>query len=634
MQDAPDEKGRGPFHWACWNGAEGEVAAAIGAGADVEQTDADGATGMHLAAHDGHVGVIRLLLKAGARAGAVDAAGVAPLHEACANGHAPAAAELLAAGADPCAADADGITPLHLACARADVLRVLLTCPLSSVDVRDRARRTPLHFAARHGNADSVAQLLLAGADPLAADSRNHTAAYWACEGGHAEAARALATHGGPAAIDALAVRAACRLDFVGVVRSIAFAGLPRGALHLARSAAMAEELIKAGAAPDERDKNGRAPLHSACMLQRPEVVRALLSHGARADVADAQGRTPLHLAKQADVALALLDAGADIDAADADGLSPLHSACASDCADVAQVLVARGADLRAADARGATPLHMVCDDALAAALADAGADVRAVDRHGFTPLMRACFHNRVGVVHQLVLRGAADAAAAAAFTPLHCAAAGNAVECARYLLSCGADPSARDADSRTPLYLACERNSEQMVSVLLEAGAWDESALETACEPCMLCSDGILRALIERAEDLAVVDWSADILFYMCEKRKFDIARMMIQRGADPLRVNQDHGITPLHAACKYDTDGGFVREFATEENIAACARICPLTLLHCACAFKNTEAAAVLLRRGARADAPHPTTGETPLQLAGSEEWVEQVMHKSMHS
>jgi ankyrin repeat protein len=97
-------------------------------GADVNATDAEGATSLHWAARTGRVDLLKPLLEAGAVLDATDRSGLTPLHAAAGHGHVDAAALLIAGGARCNAQDRQGWTPLYWAVKRnhvrvADLLR-------------------------------------------------------------------------------------------------------------------------------------------------------------------------------------------------------------------------------------------------------------------------------------------------------------------------------------------------------------------------------------------------------------------------------------------------------------------------------------------------------------------------------
>lgn len=59
------------------------------------------------------------------------------------------------------------------------------------------------------------------------------------------------------------------------------------------------KQALQAGAAVDERDRQGRTPLLLAVELGNMELAKELLDHGANPAATDAAGRTPLALARQ-----------------------------------------------------------------------------------------------------------------------------------------------------------------------------------------------------------------------------------------------------------------------------------------------------------------------------------------------
>jgi ankyrin repeat protein len=84
-----------------------------------------------------------------------------------------------------------------------------------------------------------------------------------------------------------------------------------------------AEELLKEGANPDARDRNGKTPLGFASMRGHDDVVQTLLRYGAKVNLGDRTGTPPLcwAVAKGHDVvAETLLRYGADKDLKDDDG--------------------------------------------------------------------------------------------------------------------------------------------------------------------------------------------------------------------------------------------------------------------------------------------------------------------------
>ncbi len=145
-------------------------------------------------------------------------------------------------------------------------------------------------------------------------------------------------------------------------------------------------------------------------------AVKALLKDGADANAAQGDGMSALHwAAERGDAALAevLIVAGANIQAQTRIGqYTPLHLAGKSGSAAVATALLKAGADVNVRSTNsGVTPLHMAASSGNAATvtvLIDAKADLNAKENEaGQTPLIFAAGLNRVETIKVLLARGA-----------------------------------------------------------------------------------------------------------------------------------------------------------------------------------------------------------------------------------
>jgi ankyrin repeat protein len=163
----------------------------------------------------------------------------------------------------------------------------------------------PLVHAARGLNADGVAILLQAGADPNSANTDRD---------GNAPL-HAVSSHN-------------------GTVQPVIDAGVR-----------VMKELIARGADARARNKRGATPLQFAA-AQRPELVALLLAAGADVRAADVDGTTPLHRAAhggQRDTVKLLLDRGADVNAEEQGGLTPLLIARDRKDREMEQLIASRG---------------------------------------------------------------------------------------------------------------------------------------------------------------------------------------------------------------------------------------------------------------------------------------------------
>uniref|UniRef100_A0A8C5P6F2 Ankyrin repeat domain 49 n=1 Tax=Leptobrachium leishanense TaxID=445787 RepID=A0A8C5P6F2_9ANUR len=95
---------------------------------------------------------------------------------------------------------------------------------------------------------------------------------------------------------------------------------------------------------------------------------------------------------------------------------------------------------------------------------------VNTADEDHYTPLHRASYNGHLGIVRELVARGAdVHAVTVDWWTPLHSACKWNNTSVASFLLQHGADINAQTKGLLTPLHLASgNRDSRQMLELLL----------------------------------------------------------------------------------------------------------------------------------------------------------------------
>lgn len=421
------------------------VSRLVAASADVNGTQADGATALQWAAHWDTLEAVDQLLRAGADVNAANDLGVTPMALACENGSAAVAERLLEADADANA-----------------------TLPVQGESV--------LMTAALTGNVDLVELLLNNGADVNARTiTSGQTALMWAISENHVETVRLLLDHGAD-------VRASSNGGFTPM-------------LFAARQGnrASAEMLMAAGARVDAAGE-GQVPLVVAIERGRVPFARFLLEHGADPNVMMRNGDTPLTAA----LAIGGRQRGYDPDAVvrePPDKLDLIRDLIASGADPNGQRGVplpgsrvfspdgqASGLDRGPTDpdnfgvARswtGATPFWVAAhkaDVTLMRLLIDAGADPMLTTDDGTTSLMVAAglghagdryerfwsFASALEAVTLLVEQGAeVDASNEAGFTALHGAAFVGADAVAQYLVEHGIDLNAQDFADRTPYRIA-----------------------------------------------------------------------------------------------------------------------------------------------------------------------------------
>ncbi|RLN08898.1 protein S-acyltransferase 24-like [Panicum miliaceum] len=161
----PDALGYHALQWAALNNRVAAAQYILEHGADVNAIDHTGQTALHWSAVRGHIQVAELLLKEGAKVDAADLYEYQTIHVAAQYGQTAFLYHIVAKwNADYDVPDYDGRSPLHWAAYKgfADTIRLLLF--LGAYRARqDKEGCTPLHWAAIRGNLESCTVLVQAG---------------------------------------------------------------------------------------------------------------------------------------------------------------------------------------------------------------------------------------------------------------------------------------------------------------------------------------------------------------------------------------------------------------------------------------------------------------------------------------
>lgn len=312
--------------------------------------------------------------------------------------------------------------------------------------------------------------------------------------------------------------------------------------------------------------------------------------------------------------------------------------------------LVAKGADINQRNSAGYTPLlsalsalpfaHRETADALIAA----GADVncrRHDGRFDDTPLLLAAQKGFSSTVELLLKAGAEVNAVASGTTALIAAAARNHTHVVSMLLTAGATVHHRDIDGRSALFYAYLNKNEDIVKILLAAGA--SLNLPEAAE-CGQTEQ--VRRLLEIGAD---VNEGAPIVGAAAEEHS-DIVGLLIAAGAD-IDAQDIAGNTALHHAARWGNtdiakqllaagaDANIANDdeetpftLAVRNGQTECLRLllaerkCEhlnsltqgTTLLHMAVDGAHAEIASLLIEAGADLNRTNVYHKETPLTLA----------------
>ena len=225
-------------------------------------------------------------------------------------------------------------------------------------------------------------------------------------------------------------------------------------------------------------------------------------------------------------------------------------------------VLAGTGFLLAAPD--GTTALHRaVYEDRTkdAKELLAAGADPSVRNRYGVMPLFLACANGNEELVRALLQAGArAGERSGGGVSPLMTAARTGCVGPVKALLEAGAHAAARDAKGQSALMWAAVEGHSEVVEILLQAGAERDGALASGFTAWFFGArqghGGVIDILLAHgAEVNAVIDQGGggraprkgtSALILAIENGHFDLARRLLEAGADPNDLRSGHA--PLH--------------------------------------------------------------------------------------
>ena len=312
-------------------------------------------------------------------------------------------------------------------------------------------------------------------------------------------------------------------------------------------------------------------PVADAARRGDLDAVRGWLQTGEDANGAHGDGMSALHwAADRGDRPMAemLLHAGANPNAVTRIGdYSPLHIASASGHTSVIELLLLAGADVLAVTTSGSvTSLHLAAASGVgpaAAMLLDHGAEIDAVETAwGQTPLIFASALGRVDTVDVLLAKGA-DPSITTKVVDL--VTEGRLAEAARgrqrEVLAAFEEGGVRATSRQVQAAVLAART--RYLSGDLEDEMED---VASSTRPPIIDTKGGLTALLHAARQghmgavTALLDGGADInqgsagdatspLLMATINGQFDLAMLLIARGADPNKVATLNGVAPLWA-------------------------------------------------------------------------------------
>ncbi len=214
----------------------------------------------------------------------------------------------------------------------------------------------------------------------------------------------------------------------------------------------------------------------------------------------------------------------------------------------------------------GRAPLGMACrkgEKEIAELLIEKGADLNAKDKLGTCPMDGAAIAGEVALIELLLAKGAELSPYA-----INAAAQGGSKETCAFLLEKGSDVNSKDAFGATPIFIAIERNHEDVFAFLIEKGAevnvqadnkrtpLHVAAAEGRLEMCKVLIDK--GAKLEFKEDENMVTYGMDIkegnsgftpLHIAAIQGDMPLVELLVEKGAD-VNAKSRKGMTPVSCA------------------------------------------------------------------------------------
>ena len=595
---------------------------------DINAIDSDGNTLLHLCAALNDYSSIEYFLFKGADSEIKNKNGDTPLHIAIENDSYAAAKVLAAVGSNLFAHNGQGETALDMALEK-DQRYYDVFINEDAAALRYDNGKSLLHYFVQSKNIRGVNACLKAGL-PISVKDDN----------GKAPLDLAFEDINNPTSVEiaALLIQANAEpveTDFSYFQDALAARNLNlrlddgQTPLHLSAIMghnAIAAYLLENNANTGVQDSSGATPLHEAIRYGNLEIAKMLLDAGANINAKDNLGKTPIMLiipkAKITDTYNLLIRYKADLNQADTYGDTVLHTATMLHAgSNLIKTLTANGADINARNKEGVTPLTIAIqseDIQTIKYLTANGASIHTQDTHGKSPLSMA-FEMSNDVFEATLNENNCKAQDSEGNTPLHIALLNGApMSKIQHIIGLTQDVNIRNKNGDSALYLACEKNMEEVGKLLLEKGADIFSTNKDNNSPLRLAlkNGGKLQSWLITSRTIVSTDGSGNtVLHYAADWEYSDSIKTLLEKGAD-INAKNANGETCIFNAAKSNNpniiqllvDGG--ASVKDRDNLGS-------TPLHIAVRWGAQKSAEKLIKLGININAQN-SAGKSPLAEA----------------
>ncbi|KAH8277267.1 transient receptor potential channel pyrexia isoform X1 [Drosophila bipectinata] len=195
--------------------------------------------------------------------------------------------------------------------------------------------------------------------------------------------------------------------------------------------------------------------------------------------------------------------------------------------------------------------------------LLEAGADLSFCDQNGISALHLGAFSGCLATLGLLVTKGLNVNLQSKCYTPLHCAAFGNAAEAAKFLINNGAD-IAKDTNKpnceESLLHCAVRSNALECLQIFIGEGADVNSLKPNGTNAIHLAADlgniQCLEALLNAPNAdanvrICIREKESTALHLAADEGNVECVDLLLSKGADA-KLKNHRGFTPLHLAAR----------------------------------------------------------------------------------
>ncbi len=315
---------------------------------------------------------------------------------------------------------------------------------------------------------------------------------------------------------------------------------------------------IKKGYDIEQRLENGLTFLMCAISYNKLDSLKMLLKLGADVNASAMNATTPLMYAVKNNslgaIKLLLQQKTINIDAVDSNGLTALMMAAHCGYVDAVKLLIDAGANVNIASLYGETALHQSIlnkKNDVSIILMDNGADLNKADAKGDTPFLDAIKVDDALIESELISRGA-RLGNNGKEKYVEVAAFNNSKESFNCLIE---KRLLSDKEIQLGIALAIAfKHIDCAISLIRKSADQHESALTAFCFSCATNQKIVIDNFVD---DLSFINefsfFDMTPLMCSCYDRSGDIARKLIERGAEINLANKD-GRTALMCAAEHE--------------------------------------------------------------------------------